>query len=259
MASQSTKKRIGTADWLLPSAFLVLILFVWEIITHFFSIPEFLLPGPMAIGKSIFSDRSVLLFHAGITLSEAVCGFIIANLFGVAVGTLFAYSKTLKRGLYPFAIALKTTPIIAIAPLFILWFGNGPISKIAAAAIISFFPAVVNTTRGLKSVSQDSLDLFKSFSAKSYQLFMKLRFPTALPYIFSALKISSSLAVVGAIVGEFVGANKGMGYFIIINYYHFEIVKVFSGVVVVALTGILFFGVISMIEKKVIFWAKIDE
>ena len=223
------------------------------------SIPQYLLPPPSAIAVDFVSSINSLLFHAAVTLWEAFLGFLLANALGVLVAIAFAYSKTLEKGLCPFAITLQTTPIIAIAPLLILWFGNGIASKVAAAAFIAFFPAIVNTTRGLKSIDNETLDLFKSLSASKWQIFSKLRFPTALPYIFSALKISTSLAVVGAIVGEFVGANKGIGYIILISSYHLEIVKLFSAVIAAALIGIIFFWIVSFIEKKVIFWITLEE
>ena len=256
MATQPTQRII---NWLAPIGFFALIIAVWEFLVRVFSVPQYLLPAPSAIAADFASNINSLLFHAGVTLWEAFLGFLLANALGILVAIAFAHSKTLEKGLYPFAIALKTTPIVAMAPLLILWFGNGIASKVAAAALIAFFPAIVNTTRGLKSVDNEALDLFKSLSASKWQIFSKLRFPTALPYIFSALKISTSLAVVGAIVGEFVGANKGIGFVILVSSYHLEIVEMFSAVIAAALTGIIFFLVISFIEKRVVFWTTLDE
>lgn len=256
MATQPTQRII---NWLSPLGFFALIIAAWEFLVRAFSIPQYLLPAPSAIAVDFAASINSLLFHAGITLWEAFLGFLLANALGILVAIAFAHSKTLEKGLYPFAIALKTTPIVAMAPLLILWFGNGIASKVAAAALIAFFPAIVNTTRGLKSIDNEALDLFKSLSASKWQIFSKLRFPTALPYIFSALKISTSLAVVGAIVGEFVGANKGIGFVILVSSYHLEIVKMFSAVIAAALTGIIFFWIISLIEKRIVFWITTDE
>ena len=256
MATQPTQRII---NWLAPVGFFALIIAVWEILVRAFSVPQYLLPAPSAIAVDFTSSINSLFFHAGITLWEAFLGFLLANALGILVAIAFAHSKTLEKGFYPFAIALKTTPIVAMAPLLILWFGNGIASKVAAAALIAFFPAIVNTTRGLKSVDNEALDLFKSLSASKWQIFSKLRFPTALPYICSALKISTSLAVVGAIVGEFVGANKGIGFVILVSSYHLEIVEMFSAVIAAALTGIIFFGIVSFIEKRVVFWTTLDQ
>lgn len=224
-----------------------------------FSIPQYLLPTPSAIAIDLSKNIGSLLFHVSITFYEAILGFLIANAIGILIAIAFVHSKTLKRGLYPFAIALKTTPIIALVPLLVLWFGNGIFSKVAAAALISFFPSLVNTVKGLQSVDIEALDLFKSLSASKWDIFTKLRLPTALPYIFSALKISTSLAVIGAIVGEFVGSNKGIGFVILINSYYLETVKMFSAIILAALTGIVFFGIVSFIEKRIIFWTDIKD
>lgn len=256
MATQPTQRII---NWLAPLGFFALIIAAWEFLVRVFSIPQYLLPAPSVIAADFAVSINSLLFHAGITLWEAFLGFLLANALGILVAIAFAHSKTLEKGFYPFAIALKTTPIVAMAPLLILWFGNGIASKVAAAALIAFFPAIVNTTRGLKSVDNEALDLFKSLSASKWQIFSKLRFPTALPYIFSALKISTSLAIVGAIVGEFVGANKGIGFVILISSYHLEIVKMFSAVIAAALTGIVFFWIVSFTEKRIVFWTTPDE
>lgn len=255
MATQTTQRIINRLS---PIGFFALIIVAWELLVRALSIPQYLLPSPSVIAVDFVSSINSLLFHAVVTLWEAFLGFLLANALGVLVAIAFAHSKTLEKGLYPFAIMLKTTPIIAMAPLLILWFGNGIASKVAAAAFIAFFPAIVNTTRGLQSVDNETLDLFKSLSASKWQIFSKLRFPTALPYIFSALKISTSLAVVGAIVGEFVGANKGIGFIILISSYHLEIVKMFSAVIAAALTGIIFFCVVSFIEKRIIFWITLE-
>lgn len=256
MATKQTQRII---DWTILVFFIAVIIAVWEFIVRIFSIPEYLLPTPSVISVDLAKNFSSLAYHAGITLTEAFLGFIIANILGVLVAVAFSRSKTLEKGLYPFAIALKTTPIIALAPLLVLWFGNGIASKVVAAAFVSFFPAIVNTTKGLRSIDVEALDLFKSLSANKWQIFSKLRFPTALPYVFSALKISTSLAIIGAIVGEFVGSNKGIGFVILVSSYHLEIVRMFSAVIVATLIGIIFFGIISIIEKRVVFWGRVDE
>ncbi len=256
MATKSTSR---ITYFLAPAVAFVAILIAWEFTVRALEVPQYLLPAPSAIVIDFIVNIHTLAFHTGITLWEAFLGFALANAIGVLVAIVFAHSSTLEKGLYPYAIALKTTPIIAMAPLLLLWFGNGISSKVAAAALIAFFPAIVNTTKGLKAVDTEALDLLRSLSATKWQIFTKLRLPNALPYIFSALKISTSLAVVGAIVGEFVGANRGIGYLILVNSYHLEIVKMFSAVIAAALAGILFFWVVVLLEKRVIFWVKNNE
>ena len=141
-----------------------------------------------------------------------------------------------------------------MAPILILWFGSGVISKIVLAAIFCFFPILVNTIKGLQSINEEALDLFKSFYASKFKIFISLRFPNSLPYIFSALKISIGLAICGAIVGEFSGSFEGIGYVILISSYHLDTVRMFAAMSLTLLIGMLLFYLISLIERKIVFW-----
>jgi len=248
--------RRGLKEIGLPIFFFLGILIIWEVFVLALSIPEYLLPTPTKIVSEIITDFNSLLKHTGITMLEAVIGFLIGNILGFIVAVIFVHSKTIEKGFYPYAIALKTTPILAMAPLLILWFGTGISSKIVASAVVCFFPILVNTIKGLKTIDSEYLDLLKSFSAKRYQIFTKLRLPNSLPYIFSALKISTGLAVMGAIVGEFVGAKEGIGFIILISTYHLETTTMFAAIIMSALSGMLFFCLISLIEKQIVFWQK---
>ena len=252
MRQKNIKRRLMEIG--MPVLFFICFLIVWELLVIFLRFPEYLLPQPSKILNEIFANSGRFLMHTGITMFEAVMGYLIANISGFLVAVVFAHNRTIEKGFYPYAIALKTTPIIAMAPLLILWFGTGIASKIVASAIVCFFPILVNTVRGLRAVDEGSLDLFRSYYASRWQIFTKLSLPTALPYVFSALKISTGLAVVGAIVGEFVGANKGIGYVILVSTYHLETVTMFAGIIMSALIGVLFFWAVSLIEKKVVFW-----
>jgi NitT/TauT family transport system permease protein len=176
--------------------------------------------------------------------------------FGGLLAVAFVHSRSLELGVYPYAIALKTVPIVAIAPLLVVWCGNGILPKVIVSAIISFFPVVVNTTKGLRSVDTEAFDLFDSMSASRGQVFWKLRVPSALPYLFAALKISCTLAVIGAIVGEFSGADKGLGFFILISSYRLETVDMFVGILVSSLLGILFFYGVALVEHLVVPWGR---
>ena len=167
MATQQIKKIV---NWILPIISFFLIIGIWEFLVRIFSVPEYLLPAPSAIAVDFLNNIGSLLFNAGITFGEAFLGFLIANMLGVLTAIAFSHSKTLEKSLYPFAIALKTTPIVAMAPLLILWFGNGIFSKVAAAALISFFPSIVNTVKGLENVDIEALDLFKRYSTNAKQI-----------------------------------------------------------------------------------------
>jgi NitT/TauT family transport system permease protein len=167
---------------------------------------------------------------------------------------MFVRFNTLEEGLFPIAIAVKTTPIVAVAPLLVIWLGTGWWSKIVAVILICFFPVLVNAVKGLKAAAAEYRELFQTLGATRSQEFRKLRIPYCLPYLFSALKISSSLAIVGAIVGEFVGATQGLGYLIMVSSAHLETATLFAAIAAAALAGIAMFYLIEWTEERVIFW-----
>jgi NitT/TauT family transport system permease protein len=241
-----------------PVVAFVTVLTLWAGAVRILRIPPYLLPGPGAVVESLWSNFGSLLWDLGVTMTEATAGFLLGNTLGFAVAVLFAYSKTAERALYPYAIALKTTPIVAIAPILIVWLGSGMTSKAVAAAVICFFPILVNAARGLRDVDPLTLELFRSLAANKRQVFMKLRLPNALPAIFSALRISTSLSVVGAIVGEFLGASSGIGYAIVVGYAHLEMDLVFAAVTLAAAGGIAFFLAIILLEWIVMPWTTAD-
>jgi len=238
-----------------PIAFGIGLLALWQGLVVGLSIPEYLLPSPLVIVTTV--ERS-LLTEIGYTAGEAVCGFAIASALAFVGALVFVRFRTIEQGLFPMAITLKTTPIVAIAPLLVLWLGTGWWSKVAAAVLISFFPVLVNTVKGLKAPEADFQDLFRTMRAEPAQIFRKLRVPYCLPYFFSALKISSSLAIVGAIVGEFVGAEHGLGYLIVISSAHLETPTVFQAIGAAAMIGIAMFYALEFIEKRVVFWAQVE-
>ncbi len=235
-----------------PLAFGLLLLVAWQALVMILHIPEYLLPAPTAIAATF--DRALAVSFA-VTFVEAFAGFLIASVLAFAIATLFVRFRTLEDGLFPIAIAVKTTPIVAIAPLLVIWLGTGWWSKIVAAILICFFPVLVNTVKGLKAAHLEYRELFETLGASQGQEFRKLRIPYCLPYLFSALKISSSLAVIGAIVGEFVGATQGLGYLIIISSAHLETATLFSAIIAAAFAGIAMFYVIGFAERRLIFWS----
>ena len=239
-----------------PVVLIVLIFLLWEGLVLFFDIPEYLVPRPSVIFLRLIERFTFLLPHLWVTTFESGLGFVFGSIFGVILAISFTYSKTLEHSLYPYTIALKSVPIVAIVPLLIVWFGNGTAPKIIVSAIIAFFPVVVNMTRGLTDIEREAFDVFNSLSATPLQIFLKLRLISSLPYLFSALKMSATLAVTGAIVGEFAGSDKGLGYFIIISSRRFETVDMFVGIILSSLLGILFFYTIVIIEKVFVPWGK---
>ncbi|MFV2051116.1 ABC transporter permease [Metabacillus sp. YM-086] len=239
-----------------PIIFAVGIFILWEVAVRSFSIPTYLLPAPSTVMQEI--DGS-LMSHMLVTLYEALVGFLLANILGFTTAVIFVHSKPIEKGMYPLAIALKTTPLVALAPLLVVWLGTGYESKIVASMLICFFPILVNSVKGLKAIEHEAWELFTTYKGTKWEIFWKLRLPTSLPYVMSALKISSSLAIVGAIVGEFVGANKGLGYVVLTSSYHMDTPIMFSAIFASALCGLVLFWTISWLERKLIFWQRIDE
>jgi NitT/TauT family transport system permease protein len=241
----------------LPAVILGAILIAfWQTSCVVFSIPQFLLPTPLSIAQEIAANHRDLLFNTWITCQEAALGFLIANILALALAVCMVYIKNLDKAVMPIAIALKTTPIVAMAPLLLLWFGTGMLPKIMAAALICFFPVLVNSIKGFNALLENEEDLFRIYSASKTQLLLKLRFFRAAPFIFSALRISSSLAIVGAIIGEFVGANHGIGYVILVSSYHLETVRMFAALVMAAVAGVVFYGIISLFDRKILTWVQ---
>jgi NitT/TauT family transport system permease protein len=236
---------------LAPLIFALLALAAWQAIVMIAEIPEYLLPAPSTIFASI--DRT-LAVHFGVTFLEALAGFLIASLLAFGCAILFVRFAMLEEGLFPIAIAIKTTPIVAVAPLLVIWLGTGWWSKIVAVILICFFPVLVNAVKGLKAADAEYRELFQTLGATRAQEFRKLRIPYCLPYLFSALKISSSLAIVGAIVGEFVGATQGLGYLIMISSAHLETATLFAAIAAAALAGVIMFYVIGWTEQRLLFW-----
>ena len=235
-----------------PLAFGLALLVGWQAIVVVSHVPEYLLPSPTAIVATV--DRSLCRPVRG-DVRRSLAGLCHGERACLLIATLFVRFHTLEEGLFPIAIAVKTTPIVAIAPLLVIWLGTGWWSKIVAAILICFFPVLVNTVKGLKAADAEYRELFETMGATKAQEFRKLRIPFCLPYLFSALKISSSLAVVGAIVGEFVGATQGLGYLIIISSAHLETATLFSAIIAAAFAGIAMFYAIGFAERRLIFWS----
>jgi len=224
----------------------------WHLITLFFDLPAYVLPSPIEVCSILVKNIQIILPNAVITFMEALIGFLLANLISVLIALLIAFHNKLEDVVMPIAIIIKTMPVIAIVPLLIIWFGPGIFSKIVTAMLICFFPALVNVLRGVKSLDQDLLALFRVYAANRIQLTRMLILPAILPYLFAALKVSSSLAVIGALVGEFVSSNKGLGFLIISNYYNMNTAFVLAAVIVSSIMGLCFYYAIHFFEKSMV-------
>lgn len=235
---------------------LLVFLGLWEVLVILLQPPAYLFPSPLEVFSVLFDNLSIILANAGITFFEAFIGFLVANFISSVIAIIIAFYRKVENIVMPLAIILKTMPVIALAPLLIIWFGSGVSSKIVAAILICFFPALVNVLRGIKSIDDNLIELFRVYSADRRQLTKFLIIPSVLPYIFAALKVSSSLAVIGALVGEFIGSNKGLGFLIMSNYYNMNTAFVFAAITVSSVMGISFYYAIHLLEKKMVLDSK---
>ncbi|MGD0498157.1 MAG: ABC transporter permease [Bryobacteraceae bacterium] len=250
--------KAGVREAALPAATLLVLLVVWEVSDRVFHFNQLVLPSPSAILAATGNNLPRLLKETGITMLESVLGFLLGGVAAYLLAILFAHSRPAQDAFYPYAVALKSTPLIAIAPLLVMWFGNGLLSKVVMSALVAFFPILVNSVNGLTSVDPQIMDLMKSLSASRWQVLRKIRIPNSLGYLFASMKIASSLAVVGAVIGEFTGATRGIGYLINTASYYLETPLVFAGVAMISFGGILFFGLMAYLERKVVFWQDYD-
>lgn len=248
-------------DKLLPVLFLIFLLGVWEGLIRLLEVPPFVLPGPINVLKELYYGLAsgVFLYHTWITFLEMVLGFLLGSLGGFVLGVLISQVKLIERIFYPYVVALQTLPKIAIAPLFVIWFGFGITSKIVVTALVSLFPVMVNVIVGLKSVDANQLDLMKSLCASKWQVFRMCKFPASLPLLFAGLQIGIVFSVIGAIVGEFVGAEAGLGYLITLLNFKLQVAAVFAVLIILSFIGIILHSIVRIISNRIIFWVGGDE
>jgi NitT/TauT family transport system permease protein len=233
---------------------LLIVLIVWDLAVRIFKIPAYLMPTPLQVVKQLVLQFPMLARESVPTLYATLGGFALSVLFGIPVSLLISYSRTLESYLYPLLVFSQSIPKVAIAPLFVVWFGFGVFPKMIVAFMIGFFPVVVSTVMGFKSVEPDLLDLARSMGAGRFKTFVKINLPSALPAIFSGLKVCITLAVVGAIVGEFVGSNSGIGYVLQKANGNFDLPLMFAALVVLSLIGMVLFAIIDVTERLMIPW-----
>ncbi|CAB4949131.1 MAG: ABC transporter permease subunit [Actinobacteria bacterium] len=239
----------------LPAALLLLaLLAMWQTYVVVFNVKRFILPAPTEVFASLFTKWAIYQPHAIVTFREAAIGLLLATVVGLILAMLITASSALRMAIYPLVVATQAMPVIAIAPLLIIWFGYGPTSKILVAALVAFFPIVVSAAAGLASLDDGAVRLMRSFPCSQWHIFSKARLPHALPQIFSGLKVAAVLSVVGAVVGEWVGSNEGLGCLIIQSNAKLAIVTVFGSVVVLTLMGIALFLIVTFIEWLSLPW-----
>ena len=250
--------RARLRSYVAPTILILAMAALWELGVRLFDVPAYILPAPSRI-LAVFLTRGHLLWpHALTTLSEILLGMLLGGFGGFALGTAIFYSPTLERALYPLIIGSQMVPVFAIAPLLIVWLGYGLWPKVVVAGLIAFFPVTIHTRDGLGGVENDLVDLFRSLGATRWQIFRKLRLPAAMPALLSAGKVAVTLSVVGATIGEWIGARQGLGYLMLQSNALLRIDVVFAAILTLTLIGLLLFVAFRIIERRLLRWRRPD-
>jgi NitT/TauT family transport system permease protein len=253
-AYRAVQRRIQWRRRLLPLAGILCALALWAGLVALLKVPPFIAPSPQAVAATLAAKYDLLLRNLWPTAVEAILGFLIGNAAAIVIATVFVHKKTMEEAFFPVVVLVNTIPVVAKAPILVLLLGNGMEPKIAIAALICFFPTLVNMVRGLESVNPQAMELMRVLSASRREIFFKLRLHNSLPYLFSALKIAASTAVIGAIVGEWIGSTVGIGALIIQATYNFDSALLYATVIVGSSFSVLFFAVITLAERLVVRW-----
>lgn len=249
-------------ELILAPLLLVLIIGIWEFSVPYFQVPNYILPTPSDIAMALWRgldagplDRGGYWLHAGVTIAEVLLGFVIGSGVGLLIGTVISQFRVIEATLRVYIVAIQSLPKIALAPIIVLWFGFGLTSKVVIICLLTFFPLLVTSMAGFKAVDPERLELMRALGARPWQIFWKVRLPSALPYIFAGLDMAAVFAVVGAVVGEFVGAQRGLGTLILSMNAQMDTAGTFSVFIILAIVGILLHNGLRMVERRVLFWS----
>jgi len=249
-------------ELVLSPLLLVIVLVAWEFGVVWLDVPTYILPPPSNIAVAVWQgidaglfDRGGYWLHAGVTVAEVLLGFFIGSGVGLILGTVISQFRILEATLNVYIIAIQSLPKVALAPIVVMWFGFGLTSKIVIICLLTFFPLLVTSMAGFKDVDAERLELMRALGASPWQIFWKVRLPSALPYIFAGLDMAAVLVVVGAVVGEFVGAQRGLGTLILSMNAQMDTAGTFSVFIVLSLVGVIIYHSLRMIERRVLFWS----
>lgn len=242
----------------LPVGLVLLFLAAWETTVRLGNVPVAIMPAPSLVARTIVSERRLLLEHTWLTTLQCIVGFLYAVAGGVGLGILIASSRFFRDGVYPLIVVLQVVPKVAVAPILIFWFGFGSTSRLLLAFLIAFFPMVINTSTGLVNTPEEMIRMGRAFQAGPWQTFAKIRFPSALPYVFSGLKISITFAVIGIIVAEFVSARAGLGYLIVYAEGIVDTPLMMAALTVLSAVGLVLYWLVYLLEQLVMRWDVTD-
>jgi NitT/TauT family transport system permease protein len=246
------------SDTSISFAGFLLLACLWELAVYLFKIPDYVLPAPSAIAMSLYHGiiSGIFFYNFLVTAFQTLAGFFLAAIVGTALGAVVAQFGIVERVVYPWLVALQTLPKIAIAPLIIIWAGYGIPSKIIIVALVAIFPVLVNTIMGLKSCDQGKLDLMRSLGAGRWETFRTVRLPNALPFVFAGLNVAIVLAILGSIVGEFVGSKAGLGNMILEANFQFDVARIFAVLVILGVFGVVLSQLMNAVQNHFLFWNK---
>jgi NitT/TauT family transport system permease protein len=236
------------------TAVLLCIFALWQLAVGVFRVPAAYTPAPSVIAEAIWFQPGAFAAAVEMTLLEATIGILAGTLVGIVSGVIFSRVPLLERMFFPYFVASQAVPIIAFGAIVIIWFGNGLASKAFIAFYLTFFPVAVNTLRGLRAVSPQQIGLLRTFGASQLAIFLKLQFPSALPSIFTAIRLGASLGLVGAIVGEWFGAQVGLGVVLLLSMFNYQMPELWAAIVLTGVSGGLLYLAVALIESRLVWW-----
>lgn len=260
MGAKGTTRWGGMWRWLLPIGFLASLIGLWQlaastgVLADLFGLEEFLVPSPAEIGQALWENRSLLADNAWVTLREILLGMACALAAGIAFAVAMHFSGFVLRSTYPLVIASQTIPVISLAPILVIWFGFGIVPKILIVTLVCFFPITVATLNGLSSVDPEATKLMRTLYASRWQIFRRVSIPTALPYLFTGIKISIVFAPIAALFGEWTGASSGLGHQILQDNAQLQTARLFAAVTILSAIGLALFGLTALAERRVVRW-----
>ena len=250
------KKLGNTENKIIPAIFFLLLIILVQILTMKLNIPKYILPSPLDVIKVLVKDRALLMEHAKITLFESISGFIAAVILGIILGGLLGYFKLLKNILYPVILISQMIPLIAVAPLVLIWFGFGVIPKIIIVIIVCLFPCILSFLDGLDNIDDELINLMKTMKASEIQIFFKLKLPASLQSLLSGLKISAVYSIMGAVIGEWLGAESGLGIYMTRAISSFKTDALFADILIIIVLSLIVFKIVEFSEKALMPWKK---
>jgi NitT/TauT family transport system permease protein/putative hydroxymethylpyrimidine transport system permease protein len=245
--------------WIAPTALVAVAIGGWELLAKLGHVENYLLPAPSEVASALWRDRDLLAPDAWVTAREVLLGFALALAIGVAIAVVLHLSPLLRRAVYPLVVASQAVPVVVIAPILVIWFGFGITPKLIVIALICFFPVVVNTLDGLEGVDREQVKMMRTLGASRLDLLRRLELPSALPFLFSGAKVAVAVAVIGAVFGELVGSDAGLGHAIQVGTAQLETARVFAAVLILSVMAIALFGIVALLERRAVPWAHARE